>query len=172
MMTPDFLEYFDRLSEGDFQLLEHLERHGYLNGFTVAELTEALVRGRLTLAQEHLDFAAALDPLNPDHRRQIISRSYYGMHHAGRALLLFEEHQETSGHKQTIDKLNRLFRRDPIGARQVDLLQVWYDWRLRTDYNPSLASDLGAEAQAAPGLAQNFRDFIVAQLRARGATYV
>jgi uncharacterized protein (UPF0332 family) len=171
-MTPEFLEYFDRLSEGDCRLLEHLERHGHLSNLTLADLVEALVRARLALAQEHLDFAAALDPLIPDHRRQIISRAYYCMHHAGRALLLLEERQETTGHKQTIEKLARMFRRDPVGARQVDLLQVWHDWRLQTDYNPNLAGNLQAEAQVAPGLAQDFRDFIVAQLRARGATYV
>ena len=33
-MTPNFLEYFDRLKQGDYQLLQHLEAHGHLNGFS------------------------------------------------------------------------------------------------------------------------------------------
>jgi uncharacterized protein (UPF0332 family) len=92
------------------------------------------------------------------------------MHHAGRALLLLEERQETTVHAQVITKLRALFRRDPVGVDQVNRLREWHDWRIRTDYNPNLASDLQAEAQEAPVIAQGFFNFIRTQLQNRGVT--
>ncbi|MBC8232038.1 hypothetical protein H8E77_21015 [bacterium] len=65
ILTSAFWEYFDRLSQDDYALLEHLEAHGLLAGATANDLLEALVRARLRLADEHLAFALSLIRLIP-----------------------------------------------------------------------------------------------------------
>jgi uncharacterized protein (UPF0332 family) len=160
ILTSAFLEYFDQLSQDDFALLEHLEANGLLAGVIANDLLEALVQARLRLANEHLAFALSLNPTNPAHRRQIISRSYYAMHHSARAVLLYHERREYtihSGRGSVIEQFGRLFP-DPDGRRQRDMLRDWHDLRLRADYNPSLASDLLAEAQLAQLEAPTFVD--------------
>jgi uncharacterized protein (UPF0332 family) len=160
ILTSAFLEYFDRLSQDDYALLEHLQAHGLLAGATAHDLLEALVRARLRLADEHLAFALSLNPTNPAHRRHIISRSYYTMHHSARAVLLYHERREYSIHSgrgSVIEQFGRLFR-DPDGRRQQRMLWDWHDLRLRADYNPSLAGDLLAEAQLAQLEASTFVD--------------
>ena len=151
VLGPAFLEYFDRLSPSDYTLLTHVEAHGLLAGTTANDIVEALVRARLRLADEYLAFAVSLDPRNPAHRRQIISRGYYAIHHSARAVLLYHDHQEYaihSGRGSVIEHFGRLFP-DPDGRRQRDMLRDWHDLRLHADYNPSLAGDLLAEAQLA-----------------------
>jgi uncharacterized protein (UPF0332 family) len=145
------LEYFDKLSLDDYALLQHLEAHGLLAGATANDILEALVRARLRLADEYVALALSLGPTNPTHRRQIISRAYYAMHHSARAVLLYYEHQEYAihiGRDSVIERFRRLFP-DPDGQRQQRTLWEWHDLRLSVDYNPSLASDLLAEAQLA-----------------------
>ena len=145
------MAYFDRLSPSDYALLEHLEAHGLLAGTTAHDILEALVRARLRLADEYLAFALSLDPRYPASQRQIISRSYYAMHHSARAVLLSHDHQEYalhSGRGSVIERFGHLFP-DPDGRRQRDMLRDWHDLRLRADYNPSLAGNLLAEAQLA-----------------------
>jgi len=166
-MTSDFLEYFSRLRREDYQLLQHLETNGHLNGFTVAEFMEALVIARLTLAQEHLDFALTLDETDPLHRRQIISRCYYCMHNAARAVLLFVENAETTRHKDVVNKIRTI-----VGMRESAILNEWHDRRTEVDYNPSLSSTLQAEATLAQMEAQDFLDAMRNYLRKQGATYV
>lgn len=166
-MTPNFLEYFDRLKQGDYQLLQHLEAHGYLNGFTVAEFIGALVIARMVLAQEHLDFALTLDETNPLHRRQIISRCYYCMHHAARAVLLFTENEETTVHRKVINKIRNI-----AGTHESIILNEWHDWRTEVDYNPSLAANLQSEASLARLEAQDFLNIMRNYLRTQGASYV
>ena len=154
------MEYFDRLSQDDYALLEHLEAHGLLAGATANDILEALVRARLQLADEHLTFALGLDATNPAHRRQIISRSYYAMHHSARAVLLYHDHQEYAihiGRGSIIERFGRFFP-DPDGRRQQRMLLDWHELRLRADYNPSLAGDLLAEAQLAQLEAPTFVD--------------
>ncbi len=144
----------------DYALLEHLEAHGLLAGTTASGILEALVRARLRLADEHLAFASGLDPTNPAHQRQIVSRCYYAMHHSARAVLLYRDHREYtvhSGRDSVLERFERLFR-DPDGQRQWRRLWEWHEARLRADYNPSLAGDLLVEAQLAPQEAQTFID--------------
>lgn len=132
-------------------LLAHLEEHGLLAGTTTSDILEALVQARLRLADEYLTFILSLDPANPAHQRQIVSRSYYAMHHSARAVLLYHDHQEYamhSGRGSVIERFARLFP-DSDGRRQQRMLLDWHDLRLRADYNPSFAGDFLAEAQLA-----------------------
>jgi hypothetical protein len=165
-MTPAVLAYFDRLSEVEYDLLEHLNQHGLLT-ISLDDLLARLVQNRLQLAEEVLTFARSLDDTQETHCKQIIGRCYYVMHHAARAVLLYEQHYETPDHTEVIARINRV-----VGSRPSNTLRTWKGWRTRADYNPVWPVSWRGVALQSQAVATQFLQDMRAHLRMRGATYV
>lgn len=72
---------------------------------------------RLELAHEFLVFAESLHSaegsMSDMAARNAISRAYYAVHHAMRALLLFEERGDVDGHREAIEAISALLGRNP-----------------------------------------------------------
>ena len=103
-MTFPFLIYCSLLKKAQYKQLRDLAVVHY-GAVDIAAVDQALrggVEKRLQLAQDFLLFSeslisssgATLEIAN----RNAVSRSYYAVHHAVRALLLFEERGDVDGH--------------------------------------------------------------------------
>lgn len=75
------------------------------------------VEKRLKLAQDFLTFSenqtSALGVDAEMAGRNAVSRAYYAVHHAVRALLLFEERGDVDGHREAIEAVSALLKRNP-----------------------------------------------------------
>jgi len=137
-MPPELLAYFDRLSQDDLNLLYHLGAQGQLH-FSVTDLLVALVDRRWQMAESYLQFAEPLAQTmaTETEQRQVISRAYYAMHHAARALILRRQDYEIWEHGRVIEALNQLTggtRRHP--SLEANALDVARHRRNAADYNP------------------------------------
>ena len=95
MQTLDDLQ---RLTSSQGALLYHLVDLGYLTQAQVDELINRLVTDRFEKAADYVSFAQRLDSgvtLNQPH---IISRCYYAMYHAARALVLHVRRADLDDH--------------------------------------------------------------------------
>ena len=81
------------------------------------------VEKRLTLAKEFLSFSESLisssGPLDEIANRNAVSRAYYAVHHAIRALLLFEERGDVDGHRESIEAVYALLKRNPAARNKL-----------------------------------------------------
>lgn len=102
-----------------------------------------VVLDRLILAENMLGSAreAAAGRTEPGYR-VAVNRAYYAIHHAARAVILRETHQEADGHAEAIKKLKQLLAdasfRLRAGLTEKDLCDIGEarDNRSVADYSP------------------------------------
>lgn len=76
------------------------------------------VRDRIELARQYLAFAQSIALASECHGRQVISRSYYAMHHAARAVVFAVTRQDITSHEGVIREIRRR-----LGEHAADLLE-------------------------------------------------
>lgn len=120
------LELTRRLTEisgREYGLLRTLAQHSLVDLSSVQRLLTGIVTDRMTLAQQYLAFAQDIALESEFYGRQVISRGYYAMHHAARAVIFATRRQDITSHAGVIKESGRILR--PEWARilvgQLDL---------------------------------------------------
>ena len=141
MQTLDDLQ---RLTPSQGALLYRLVDLGYLTQAQVDELINRLVSDRFAKALNYLSFAQQLDSgiiLNQPH---IISRCYYAMYHAARALVLHVRRADMDDHERLSVALGQV-----LSTNYGDVLGQWREMRNQVDYSPYAPADLAGRATTA-----------------------
>lgn len=92
------LRRLSELSGSEYGLLRALSQHKYLEIEPIEALLKRVSIQRLQLARQYFEFAAAIDLVSPFNARQVISRSYYAMHHAARAVVFVARRTDVTSH--------------------------------------------------------------------------
>jgi uncharacterized protein (UPF0332 family) len=138
------LDDLQRLTPSQGALLYRLVDLGYLAQAQVDALINRLVSDRFAKARAYLRFAQHLDPGVSLNQAHIISRCYYAMYHAARALVLHVRRADVDDHEHLPVVLGRV-----IGTDYGDILGQWRELRNWVDYSPYLPADLASQATTA-----------------------
>jgi len=160
MQTLDELQ---RLTPSQGALLYRLVELGYLTQAQVDELINRLVGDRFAKAVDYLTFAQQLDSgvsLNQPH---VISRCYYAMYHAARALVLHVRRADVDDHERLPVILGQV-----LGTNYGDVLGQWREMRNQVDYSPYAPADLASGAMRALSDATAFLAACRTELQNRG----
>ena len=156
MQTLDDLQ---RLTPSQGALLYRLVDLGYLARAQVDELINRLVSDRFAKAMDYLRFAQQLDVGVELNRPHVISRCYYAMYHAARALVLHVRRADLDDHERLPAALGQV-----LGTNYGDILGRWREMRNRVDYSPYAPADLASQATAAVNDAESLlaacRDYL------------
>ena len=147
-MSLPFLIYCSLLKKAQYASLRELDdlAVGLVDIAAVNQAINVSVDQRMSLAQDFLAFSQSLLAQGTGSEianRNTVSRAYYAVHHAVRALLLFEERGDVDGHREAIEAVCALLKRNPavrskLGDTQefreafLDLL----DRKHLADYHP------------------------------------
>ena len=97
------------LSGLEYGLLRTLARNEYLELEPVEALLRKVCMERMNLARGYLEFAATIRLTSTLDARQVISRSYYAMHHAARAVVFATRREDVTSHEGVIKAIERTF---------------------------------------------------------------
>ena len=124
-MALPFLIYCSLLKKTHYRQLRELSdvHPGAVDMAGVEQAMRDGIEKRLTLAQEFLLFSEGLLPTagrgDEIASRNAISRAYYAVHHAVRSLLLFEERGDVDGHRESIEAVCALLKRNPAARSKL-----------------------------------------------------
>ena len=138
MRTLDDLQ---RLTPSQGVLLYRLVDLGYLTRAQIDKLVNRLVGDRFAKAMDYLTFAQQLDASVTLNQPHIISRCYYAMYHAARALVLHVRRADLDDHDRLPAALGQV-----LGTDYGDVLGQWREMRNQTDYSPYTPVDLASQA--------------------------
>jgi uncharacterized protein (UPF0332 family) len=138
------LDDLQRLTPSQGVLLYRLVDLNYLAKEQVDGLINQLVSDRFAKAMDYLTFAQQLDASMTLNQPHIISRCYYAMYHAARALVLHVRRADLDDH----DRLPAALRQ-VLGTDYGDVLGQWREMRNQTDYSPYAPADLASQAVTA-----------------------
>jgi len=141
MQTLDDLQ---RLTPSQGVLLYRLVDLGYLTTAQVDELVNRLVGDRFAKATDYLTFAQQLDASVTLNQPHIISRCYYAMYHAARALVLHVRRADLDDHDRLPAALGQI-----LGTDYGDVLGQWREVRNQADYSPYAPADLASQVVTA-----------------------
>jgi uncharacterized protein (UPF0332 family) len=159
------LDDLQRLSSTQAALLYRLIDLGYLTQSQVDTLINQLVVDRFTKALDYWYFAQQLDTNIALNQPHIISRCYYAMYHATRALVLHVHRSDMDSHERLPVLLNQI-----LTTRQGDILNRWREVRNQIDYSPYLPADLTAQVLSALNDTNDLVTACQSELRNRGVT--
>ncbi len=142
-MNMQQMDDLQRLTASQGVLLYRLVELGYLTRTQVDELITRLARERSTKAQEYLAFAGQLDASATLNLPHIVSRCYYAMYHAARAVVLHVRRADLDDHERLPAALGQCLGR-PYG----DMLGRGREARNQVDYSPYPPADLRQQALA------------------------
>jgi uncharacterized protein (UPF0332 family) len=135
------LDDLQRLTPSQGALLYQLVDLGYLAQVQVDELINRLASDRFAKAVDYLSFAQKLGPGVSSNQAHIISRCYYAMYHAARALVLHVRRADVDDHERLPAALGQV-----IGTGYSDILSRWRELRNQVDYSPYTPADLASQA--------------------------
>lgn len=147
----ELLQRMSTLSGGEYGLLEELVRAGFLEGDRLIRWVEEVVDDRLALAEAYVQHARACDLQRDTECRQGISRAYYAVHHAGRAVVYEVRRRDVPAHEGVITEVRQILGEDAAGVirglhrlrNQVEyeLYLPWLDLRVQAERALTQASD-------------------------------
>jgi len=143
-MNEQILDDLQRLTSSQDVLLHRLVDLGYLTRSQVDELINRLVSDRFAKAKEYLAFAQQLNADLQLHQPHIISRCYYAMYHAARAVVLHFRRADLDDHDRLPAILGQV-----IGTEYGEMLGLWRKVRNQADYSPYEAADLAQQTAGA-----------------------
>lgn len=147
-MALPFLIYCSLLKKAQYASLRELDNlsPGLVDLAAVNQAINVSVEQRMLLARDFLTFSQNLVTLTTEDEmanRNAVSRAYYAVHHAVRALLLFEERGDVDGHREAIEAVCALLKRNPAVRSKLGETQVFreafldlLDRRHLADYHP------------------------------------
>jgi len=145
------LDDLQRLTPSQGALLYHLVDLGFLTRAQVDELINRLVSDRFAKAMDYLAFAQQLDANVPLNQPHIISRCYYAMYHAARAVVFHHRRSDVDDHESLAVALGGI-----LGSEWKIALDEWRKARNRLDYSPYLPDDLASQCRSCLDIAQGF----------------
>jgi uncharacterized protein (UPF0332 family) len=143
-MSEQLFDELQRLTPSQGMLLRRLVDLGYLTRSQVDDLINRLVGDRMAKAEAYHAFAQQLNVHLPLHHSHIVSRCYYAMYHAARAVVLHFRQSDLDDH----DRLPTIFGQ-VIGQDYGEMLGRWREERNQADYSPYAAPDSAQKAAAA-----------------------
>ncbi|MGI4789818.1 MAG: HEPN domain-containing protein [Janthinobacterium lividum] len=147
-MLQPFLVYCSLLKKGQYRQLRDLAdvHSGAVDLTGIDQAMRDGVEKRLAFAQEFLSFSENLlfSGIGSEiESRNIVSRAYYAVHHAVRALLLFEERGDVDGHRESIEAVCALLKRNSAARSKLGSMEDFrtefldlLDRRHLADYYP------------------------------------
>jgi uncharacterized protein (UPF0332 family) len=159
-VNEQLLKRITEITSREYGLLRELSDHSYFDLQPVEDVIHQIVAERLKLAQDYLDFAASIANTSPSNCRQIISRSYYAMHHAARAVIFETRRMDIRSHEAVIAEIAKIMGVD--ASRTLDIQHklrnnVEYELYLPgLDFQSASANSLNI----ASAFYQNCQDFI------------
>jgi len=128
-VNEQLLKRITEITNKEYGLLRELSDNSYLELQPVEDAIHQIVAERLKLAQDYLDFAASIANTSPSNCRQIISRSYYAMHHAARAVIFEIRRRDNRSHEAVITEIAKI-----MGADVSVMLKAQLDLRNSVEY--------------------------------------
>lgn len=141
MTTWDDLQH---LTPSQGALLYRLVDLGYLTKARVDEIIQRLVSERFAKAAHYLAFAQQIDANLELNQPHIISRCYYAMYHAARALALHFRRSDVDDHERLPVVLGQT-----LGMSYKETLGRWREVRNQIDYSPYAPEGLEELVKAA-----------------------
>lgn len=138
------LDDLQRLTPSQGVLLYRLVDLNYLTKEQVDGLINQLVSDRFAKAMDYLTFAQQLDAGMTLNQPHIISRCYYAMYHAARALVLHVRRADLDDHDRLPVALGQV-----LGTDYGDVLGRWQEMRNQMDYSPYAPADLASQVVTA-----------------------
>ena len=146
------LQRMGTISGMEYGLLAALGKGEVLDQGDVEDLLRKVEEDRLALAQGYLTFAQAVGLDSGMQCRQVISRCYYAMHHAARAVIYQVKRKDVPSHEGVIVGIGKVMDEDAKRTlRQQHKLRNQVEYEV---YLPEL--DLVQEAQKARSAAARF----------------
>ena len=140
-----------KMTGREYGLLRALAEGSYLDLMPVEDLLKNAVADRIALASGVLKFAQAI-PVDSDlNCRQVISRTYYAMHHAARAIIFESAHDDVTSHEEVIGEMKSI-----LGKKASETLKQQLRLRNAAEYEIYLRFDLQGEARQALSVAADF----------------
>lgn len=162
-MSERILDDLQRLTSSQGMLLYRLVELGYLTRPQVESLINRLVSDRLAKAEDYLTFAQQLNVALPMHQTQIVSRCYYAMYHAARAVVLHFRQSDLGDHDRLPTILGQV-----LGTSYGEMLGQWREARNTADYSPYPLGDLAQRAAKALVDSGAFLTACIGFLQSRG----
>lgn len=138
------LDDLQRLTPSQGVLLYRLVDLNYLTKEQVDGLINQLVSDRFAKAMDYLAFAQQLNTKVTLNQPHIISRCYYAMYHATRALVLHVRRADLDDHERLPVALGQV-----LGTNYGDVLGRWREMRNQIEYSPYAPADLASQAATA-----------------------
>lgn len=133
------LEELQHLTGSQAALLRCLTELNLISTTKVEELISQLTKDRFKKAQAYLKFAHQLNLQREEEQAHIVSRIYYAMYHAARAIVLHTQRMDVDDHKKLATAFGQI-----AGGSWEDILTEWRKLRNRLDYSPYLPPDLSS----------------------------
>ena len=166
--TAKDLEFIVKLEKNKLGFLSAGESLTQRTGYTIRELQEKATKDRLELSSAHLiDAKSALKSLMPAYRMSI-SRSYYSMYHAGRAVsFCANSGDDYQDHSKLPSGIPKDFPNRDIWENALKNARLE---RNRADYEPYPRNDahFSDTANEQIQLAMEFLKLVKSYLHARG----
>lgn len=157
--SPGPLKSIERLSSDEIDQIKSLAKLRTKHGIDLVGDLEthwlAVVRARLALADVHQQAAAELLGIGvkgkiDERNRSVVSRAYYAMYSAARAVLAYSGYGDIDGHEKVAAKLNgSSIGTQPERDRVVAALNKFRSLRNEADYSPFYPAPLGRDAKLA-----------------------
>ncbi len=165
-VIPDsLLRCLERISGERYGLLHDLAAEGLFPSADLEHIVEEVTIQRYNLAKNFHESAKAI-PLNTDiDARNVISRNYYAMFHAARAVIFHFHRYDEEKHEEVIKRIGSI-----LSNRFQDMLSEWKEKRTVVDYSPFPKFDLMDYANRARKEAEEFLDECKTFLTKRGVS--
>ena len=150
-MNPELMRRVAKISGREYGFLRSLAEDSYLNLDAVEGLLKKVVADRMELARQYLNFAKAIRDDSEFHFRQIISRGYYAMHHAARAVIFESRREDIASHEDIIREIERIF-----GRETSKILKEQLRLRNNVEYEVYIKFDIEDLAQQSVLIATDF----------------
>jgi uncharacterized protein (UPF0332 family) len=151
-VIPDsLLSCLERISSERYGLLNSLAVEGMFSQDELERIAEEFTTQRYNLAKSFHESAKSI-PLNSDiDARNVISRNYYAMFHAARAVIFHFHRYDEDKHEEVIKRIGGI-----LGKSFQDMIFEWKGNRTVVDYSPFPKSDLIDYANRAIKEAEQF----------------
>lgn len=162
-ISDSLLKNFERLSSEKYQLLHSLAEEGLFTSTYLESLIENATIKRYNLALSFCESANSINIKTDMDARNIISRNYYGMYHAARAVIFHYYRYDRDNHKEVSKFIKRL-----LGTDYGDILKEWRDYRNKADYSAYPQIDYTDYAKESIKVAKEFLSKCKEYLQERG----